>query len=156
MNTLNNILEIVPIPVNKVVVMRQPEEVEISNEEKDLLLLQIQHQIHAKRDFLLQKQKYLNKMEQQNNFLREVKNDYAKYYNYILKQKQEQMEALDMLKQYVHDLTVSGSLSKQNIKDAKLEQKRILREMKNIKKDLDVLVENTDTNTNTNTNTMKS
>jgi hypothetical protein len=86
-------------------------------------------------------------MEKQNEFLKEVKNDYSKYYNYILKQKQEQMEALDILKQYVNDLTVSGSLSKQNIKDAKLEQKRILKEMKYIKTELDDLIEKTNTNT---------
>ena len=144
MNALNNILEIVPF------IQQRAIKIPVLNEqEKEVILINIQQQINSKRQFLLEKQKYLNKMEKQNEFLREIKNDYSKYYNYILKQKQEQMEALDMLKQYVNDLTVSGSLSKQNIKDAKLEQKRILREMKNIKKELDTLVENTNTNTNT-------
>lgn len=137
MNTLNNMLHIVPMYVD--VDVDGP--VQMNNEEKEMVLLHIQKEIDAKRALLLEKQKYLNKMEKQNEFLREVKNDYAKYYHYILKQKQEQMEALDMLNQYVHDLTISGSLSKQNIKDAKLEQKRILREMKNIKKDLDIMME---------------
>lgn len=145
MNTLNNILQMVPL--NLYVEQEQQSQVmTLTQEEKENMLMHIQQQINAKRQLLLQKQKYLNKMEKQNEFLREIKNDYSKYYNYILKQKQEQMEALDILKQYVHDLTVSGSLSKQNIKDAKLEQKRILREMKNIKKELDMLLENTNTN----------
>ncbi len=143
MNTLKNILHIVPLDFHVQNVPLQLQlPVEMNNEEeKDMVLMHIQEQINAKRQLLLQKQKYLNKMEQQNDFLKEVKNDYSKYYNYILKQKQEQMEALDMLKQYVHDLTVSGSLSKQNINDAKLEQKRILKEMKYIKKDLDNLID---------------
>jgi hypothetical protein len=147
MNTLNNILHIVPLNLH-VEHLPLQQQVKMNNEEeKDMILMHIQQQINTKRQLLLQKQKYLNKMEKQNEFLKEVKNDYSKYYNYILKQKQEQMEALDILKQYVNDLTVSGSLSKQNIKDAKLEQKRILKEMKYIKTELDDLIEKTNTNT---------
>ena len=48
-----------------------------------------------------------------------------------------------MLNQYIHDLSVSGQLSKHNIEDAKFEQGRILKEVKSIKKGLDGIINNT-------------
>jgi hypothetical protein len=48
------------------------------------------------------------------------------------------------------DLTISGNLSKQNVKDAKYEQKKIIKELKSIKDNLDgVIQNNTDINTDT-------
>jgi hypothetical protein len=62
-----------------------------------------------------------------------------------MKQKQEQIQALEILHNYVKDLTISGNLSKQNIKDAKYEQKKIIKELKYIKHNLDEVIQhNTD------------
>ena len=73
---------------------------------RDEKLLQIEELINAKRKMLLDKQKKLRFISKQNNFLDAVKNDYAKYYGYIVKQKREQMEALDVLNNYIQDLTL--------------------------------------------------
>ena len=110
---------------------------------KDEKLLQIEELINAKRKMLLDKQKKIRFISKQNNFLDAVKNDYAKYYGYIVKQKREQMEALDVLNNYIKDLTVSGKLSKHNIEDAKYEQSKILNELKNIQKGLDSIINDT-------------
>ena len=110
---------------------------------RDEQLLQIEELINAKRKMLLDKQKKLRFISKQNNFLDAVKNDYAKYYGYIAKQKREQIAALDVLNNYIHDLTVSGKLSKHNIEDAKHEQSKILNELKNIKKGLDGIMNDT-------------
>ena len=110
---------------------------------KDEKLLQIEELINAKRKMLLDKQKKIRFISKQNNFLDAVKNDYAKYYGYIVKQKREQMEALDVLNNYIQDLTVSGKLSKHNIEDAKYEQSKILNELKNIQKGLDSIINDT-------------
>ena len=59
---------------------------------------------------------------------------YTKYYNFISQQKQDQIQALQLLNGYIHDLTKSGQLSKHNIDDAKYEQGKILHEVKSIKK----------------------
>ena len=67
---------------------------------------------------------------------------YIKYYNYISEQKKDQIKALELLNKYIHDLTVSGQLSKNNIDDAKFEQERILREVKSIRKGLDDIMLN--------------
>ena len=109
----------------------------------DERLLQIEELINAKRKMLLDKQKKLRFISKQNLFLDAVKNDYAKYYSYIAEQKREQIEALDLLNNYIHDLTVSGKLSKHNIEDAKYEQTKILNELKSIKKGLDNIINDT-------------
>ena len=110
---------------------------------RDEQLLQIEELIAAKRKMLLDKQKKIRFISKQNKFLDAIKNDYSKYYGYIVKQKHDQIEALDMLNNYIHDLTTSGKLSKNNIEDAKHEQSKILNELKNIKKGLDGIMNDT-------------
>ena len=109
---------------------------------KDQQFIELQQLIELKRKMLLEKQKKYKKISKQNHFLEEIKNDYSNYSNYIMKQKQEQIQALEILQNYVQDLSVSGNLSKQNVKDAKYEQKKIIRELKSIKHNLDEVIQN--------------
>ena len=81
--------------------------------------LQLQLVIEAKRNMLINKQKKIKQIAKQNEFLEQVKDNYLKYNNYIIKQKEDQVKALDLLNNYIKDLTISGQLSKNNIKDAK-------------------------------------
>ena len=126
-------MELIPIkiPVNMPLV------------ERDERLLHIEDLIEAKRRMLLEKQKKLRFIAKQNRFLDAVKNDYVKYYTYISQQKQDQIKALELLNHYIQDLSTSGQLSKSNIEDAKVEQARILREVKSIKNGLDSIINNT-------------
>jgi len=113
----------------------------VKEKEQEDKFLAIQELIDAKRQMLLNKQKKLRFVTKQNRFLDSVKNDYAKYYHYITEQKKDQIKALELLENYINDLTVSGKLSKHNIEDAKEEQSRILREVKSIKMGMDSLIE---------------
>ena len=109
-------------------------------ENRDQKLLQIENLIDAKRKMLIGKQKKFKNLTKQNEFLNEVKQDYNKYYGYIVKQKEDQMSALTMLNGYIKDLTISGTLSKNNIEDAKNEQQKILTEINSIKKGIDDII----------------
>lgn len=109
---------------------------------KDQQFIQLQQLIELKRKMLLDKQIKYKKISKQNHFLKEIKNDYSNYSNYIMKQKQQQIQALEILHNYVNDLTISGNLSKQNVKDAKYEQKKIIKELKSIKSNLDEVIQN--------------
>jgi hypothetical protein len=111
--------------------------------ERDNQFIQIQDLIDAKKQMLIEKQKKLRFISKQNRFLEAVKNDYAKYYNYISEQKKDQIRALQVLDEYIKDLTLSGKLTKHNIEDAKEEQNKILNEVKSIKNSLDSIIENT-------------
>ena len=106
-------------------------------EEAESEYLQLQYIIQAKRNMLLKKQKRIQKIAKQNAFLENIKNDYLKYNNYIVKQKQDQITALGLLNTYIDDLNKSGELSKHNIQDAKIEQNKIVKELKAIKRGLD-------------------
>lgn len=103
---------------------------------------EIQQLIELKRKMLLDKQSKYKKILKQNHFLEEIKDDYSSYSNYIMKQKQEQIQALEMLNNYVHDLSISGSLSNKNVKNAKSDQKKIIKELKSIKHNLDEVIKN--------------
>ena len=112
----------------------------VNSDEK---LIQIQDLIESKKRMLLEKQKKIRFIVKQNRFLDAVKNDYVKYYNYIAQQKQDQVKALQLLDNYIHDLTRSGQLSTHNIEDVKIEQGKILREVKSIQNGLESIMENT-------------
>ena len=113
--------------------------------ERDNYLAQIEKQIKNKRDFLLKKRNKVEHLSKENEFLENVKNDYQKYYNVILKQKQDQMKAMELLHQYIDDIKVSGKLTNQDIINTKREQNTILGEMDRIKKDLDGLIKTNET-----------
>ena len=112
-------------------------------ETREANFLQIQAVIDAKRKMLLDKQKNFKVLTKQNHLLRDMKDDYSRYYKYIAQQKQDQLSALNLLKEYIHDLTSSGSLTRNNIKDAEMEQEKLLREVKTIKASLDSLINKT-------------
>jgi hypothetical protein len=116
----------------------------VDNNNQEQQLLHIENLIDVKRKMLLEKQKKIRKISKQNEFLDEIREDYGKYYGYIIQQKKDQMDALDLLNKYIHDLTVSGKLSKNNVEDAKYEQKKILSEIKSIKHNLDNIIKDTD------------
>jgi cell division septum initiation protein DivIVA len=111
--------------------------------ENDERFMYIQELIEAKRNMLVNKQKKFRFITKQNRFLDVVKHDYEKFYGYISKQKREQIKALEVLDEYIKDLTISGKLTKHNIEDAKEEQLKILRELNFIKESLDTIIDNT-------------
>lgn len=112
--------------------------------EQDERFVQLQELIDAKREMLIKKQKKLQFISKQNRFLDAVKNDYEKFYGYITQQKQDQIKALQILDEYINDLTLSGKLTKRNIEDAKEEQRKILREVNSIRKNLDLTIDNSE------------
>ncbi len=111
-----------------------------NSKEQEDEYLQLQYVIEAKRNMLLKKQKKIQRISKQNAFLEHIKNDYLNYNNYIVKQKQDQIKALQMLNIYLHDLNRSGQLSEHNIQDAKIEQQKIVKELKYIKHGLDKIM----------------
>jgi hypothetical protein len=112
--------------------------------ERDDQFIQLQQLIDAKKQMLINKQKKLRFITKQNKFLEAVKNDYQKYYGFIEQQKRDQIRALQVLDDYIKDLTLSGRLTKHNIEDAKAEQLKILREVKSIKNGLDSIIHDTE------------
>ena len=113
---------------------------EINLADRDNYLTQIENQIQAKRNLLLEKRKTLESTVGQNQFLEGVKNDYQRYHSYIIKQNQDQMRAMNILNQYLGDIMVSGKLTEKDINNTRNEQNNILKEMDKIKSNLDEII----------------
>ena len=58
--------------------------------ERDNYVKRIEKQIIEKRKMLIDQRKYLNNIGDENEYLEGVKNDYIKYNNHIVKQKNDQ------------------------------------------------------------------
>lgn len=110
---------------------------------KDNQFIKIQELIEAKEQLLMHKQKKIRTNLNKNKFLEVVKEDYSKYNNYIIQQKRDQVNSLEILDKYIKDLTISGQLTKHNIEDSKEEQHKIMREIKSIKENLDFIINDT-------------
>lgn len=115
-------------------------ELKMNVAERDNYLNQIEQQIKMKRQLLLEKRKYLEENVKENNFLENVRNDYKKYHDFILKQKEDQIKSMQFLNQYIDDLMVSGKLTEHDIVNSKKEKQEIMSEVDKIKKDLDGLM----------------
>jgi len=108
--------------------------------QRDQSLKHIEAQIESKRAMLLHKQKLLKESSKENEFLATVKNDYQRYYDYIIGEKRDQMKAMNLLKEYTEDLILTGKLTDNDIQKARHDQKSLMQEMGYIKKDLDEIV----------------
>jgi hypothetical protein len=113
---------------------------ELTLADRDNYLTQIENQIQAKRNLLLEKRKALENNVGQNQFLEGVKNDYQRYHSYIIKQNQDQARAFNIINQYLGDIMVSGKLTEKDIHKTRLEQNNILKEMDKIKGNLDEII----------------
>jgi len=107
---------------------------------RDQYLLKIDDEIELRRNFLLEKQKKLEKLSRQNRFLETIKDDYENYHNYIVEQKEGQIRAMNSIKQYVEDLIVSGKLTDQDIRQAKDDQREITNEVKKIREKINEII----------------
>lgn len=114
---------------------------EIDSADQHLYLQHLEGLVAKKRQLLLNKQKQLGNLENHNIFLKEVRRDYINYHNYIIKQKNDQIQALESLHRYIENLTKIGNLTFNNLKDAKYEQGKILAEINSIKRNLDAIIQ---------------
>jgi hypothetical protein len=126
------------ISINPVLIEQQ--DYQLSLADRDKYLQQIEQQIAAKRKMLIDKRNYLERTLKENAFLEGVKKDYQKYRDYIIKEKQDQLRAMNVLNQYTEDLVTSTKLTEVNIRETKRDQKDILREMEKIKMELEEIM----------------
>ena len=108
--------------------------------DRDNAIVKIEKQIEAKKKMLYSRQLSLNNSVQDNAYLEGIKRDYAKYNAYIVKQKNEQIKAMELLKQYIEDIKLSGKLTEEAIVETKREHQGIVNEIDKIKKSMDKII----------------
>jgi len=109
-------------------------------ERKEQHFLHIQKLLEEKKKLMRDKHELVSKESINNKFLEMVKKDYEKYNNYILEQKRQQIDSLEKINKYIDELNKTNQLSKYNLQDSKVEQKKILNEIKKIKTGLDEII----------------
>jgi len=107
--------------------------------QRDKLLSNIEKTIRGKKDMLVNKKKNLDEKIKINGYLENVKNDYQKYYDHIVKEKQQQYSSLVLLKEYLGDLIQTDKLVNTQLKTAKHDQNDIMQEIDKIKQEIDNL-----------------
>ena len=109
--------------------------------ERDLQLIYIEKEIKHRREMLIQKKRELENKSKINEFLGTLKSDYNKYYDQMVKEKQEQYNALLLLNEYLSDLKKTDKLVENQIMVANHDQKDIMKEIAKVKRELDELLE---------------
>lgn len=104
--------------------------------QRDLHLIQIEQEIKNKKNLLIKKKKDLDKRQNLNNYLDNVKDDYTKYYQYIIQEKQQQYDSLLLLKEYMNDLIKTENLVDEQLRTARYDQKDIIGEIDKVKAEL--------------------
>ena len=112
----------------------------LSLAERDTYVLKIEDQIKAKKKLLFEKHETIFKSIKYNHLLEDIRKEYQVYYDYIIEQKKQQIQALLLLNYYIKDLSKTGELSENNRIDSKLEQRKILSEINELKKNMNTLL----------------
>lgn len=107
---------------------------------RDQLIEKMKLMLKEKQRYLFNQYKDLNNTNQENDFLVNVKEDYKRYYDYIKTTKQSQYDALQNISEYLDKIASEITTTDLIMQETKKDQKTILREMKNIKGELDQIV----------------
>jgi hypothetical protein len=101
----------------------------------------VEQEIINKTNELRASYKDVKKVTLENNFFQSVLDDYEKYYNHIIKEKQQQYDALKLISNHLDKLLLESSFSEYEIKNLRMDQKDILGRLDSIKNELDEIVD---------------
>ena len=103
---------------------------------KELMARQLQIEISRNNKALLNGLLQMEKRRNENKFLETVYQDYKRYHDYIIKEKEKQKLQMEFLLEYLEE-TMSGREITQEMQNrAKFERKNILRSLTSIRNDL--------------------
>lgn len=132
----------------------------LSLAKRDVYLTNVYDEIKKKKKVLFDKYHTVRENERNNEFLSLVKKDYEGYYNYILEEKERQVQAMSLISRYIDNIIVDGKLSDEDLQKSRQDQEKILHEIGSIKKGIDKLMDRgnetsnvTEMQTTTNTDT---
>lgn len=111
---------------------------------RDHKIYQMKAELENRKKMLCAKRKQLADNERENTFLKGVADDYDTYNKHIISQKEQQILFLNMLNQYIDNITNDLQLTDTKLKESKHEQREITKEITYLKNELDDLVEKTD------------
>jgi hypothetical protein len=115
---------------------------ELSLAKRDLYLVHIEEELRKKKQFLNEKYNETIDMEEDNEYLRSVRNDYHHYYDFIVSQKKDQISAMQFINDYIDQIVTEGELTDQDLGRARVDQRKILDEISDIQREMDEVTGN--------------
>jgi len=115
---------------------------ELTLANRDLYLVQIEQQLNDKQQFLLDKYNESKQLEEDNEYLRMIRNDYKHYYDYMVAQKREQVTAMSFLNEYLDKMAETSGISDYDLERMRNDQRKILDEIEDIKGGIDKMTHN--------------
>ena len=105
--------------------------------QRDQFIQQMQCEIDNTQDTIMEYLRDAENVQKDNEFLESVTNDYKRYHGYILQQKKEQREHIEMLSSYLDKNLDQANMSLEMAKRARWQQNQILGELEKVKTELD-------------------
>ena len=104
---------------------------------RDKIIELLQSEINKTQDSVMGYLEETKKVQNENEFLESVTNDYKRYHKYIVDEKERERKQLQMLMGYLDKILQEAGLSAEMANKARFQQNQILGEMDNIKGELD-------------------
>ena len=104
--------------------------------ERDLYIRKLEEEIKNKKNVLINEAKDIGNIKKGNKLLEGVHTNYQTYYDGIVKEKQQQYDAMMLLKEYLDDLIKQENVDKYQLKSVRKDQQDIILEMDKITSDL--------------------
>lgn len=108
--------------------------------EKSIMLQQLTNAMNSNREIRLQEQRELEEMNKNNEYLKDILEDYKKYHGHIAEQKSKFSGQLNKLVGHLEKQMEDAGLTEQQMRQAKFERNRVLSQLDKVKKDIDKLI----------------
>ena len=108
--------------------------------DRDQKIIIIQDALKDNQNFMVNKLLQLEEAQKRNQLLRTIYEDYRLYYEFIIKQKQEQQQNMQNLVTYLEKMMLEAGLTDNMLKRANHEQNNILEELSGLRQDLNMLI----------------
>jgi len=103
----------------------------------DNRILILQREIGKRKRELRNKLTELKTAQQDNDFLSDVVSDYSRYYTEMRRSKENEIIAMNMLMEYMDNVTASTNLTKEALERTKSEQKTMMAKIKHLRREIE-------------------
>jgi len=107
----------------------------------DKKVLTIQNELENKKRDIKHNFREIKNMAKSNKFLKDIVEDYKKYYKYIVQEKRREEEYLRMLSNYMDTLILEEKDTEEILHHSNKEQKRIMSELSKIRHEINEITE---------------
>jgi uncharacterized protein (DUF3084 family) len=107
--------------------------------QRDAIINEMDKQIKEKDTILLKNKQNMDNLAKSNSYIKDVKKDYNKYYDFIIQDKHKQINALQKIHNYLSSLNIDLNQTMDKGEQHKYHEDKILKEIEQIKGQIDAI-----------------